>query len=90
MKVPVTPRRVLSLDGQLAAQGALRHYSCGANLAWVAWTGSVEPLHNLLQSQGLSGLAILGESEQPLLGVHTGDAFAQRVKKALDPNNKFG
>jgi glycolate oxidase FAD binding subunit len=90
VKVPVTPRRVLSLDEQLAAQGALRHYSCGANLAWVAWPGSVEPLHNLLQSQGLSGLAILGQSEQTLLGLRTGEAFAGRVKKALDPNNKFG
>jgi glycolate oxidase FAD binding subunit len=90
VKVPVTPRRVLSLDEQLAAQGAVRHYSCGANLAWVAWTGSVEPLHNLLQSQGLSGLAILGQSERPLLGVRTGEAFALRVKQALDPGGKFG
>jgi glycolate oxidase FAD binding subunit len=90
VKVPVTPRRVMSLDKALAAQGAGRRYSCGANLVWVGWTGSIEPLHHLLQSQGLSGLAILGMADQPLLGLRTGDAFVQRVKKALDPDGRFG
>ena len=90
VKVPLTPRGVLSLDEQLATQGAQRRYSSGANLAWVAWPGSTEPFHRLLQAQGLSGLAILGRSDQLLLGVRVGDAFAKRVKKALDPNGKFG
>jgi hypothetical protein len=80
----------LSLDEQLAAQGAQRRYSSGANLAWVAWPGPTEPFHHLLETHGLSGLAILGRADQPLLGVRVGDAFAQRVKKALDPYSKFG
>jgi glycolate oxidase FAD binding subunit len=90
VKVPLTPRRLLGLDEQLAAQGAQRRYSSGANLAWVGWPGPIEPLHRLLQAQGLSGLAVLGRVEQPLLGVRVGDTFAQRVKKALDPEGKFG
>ncbi len=90
VKVPLTPRRVLSLDEQLAVQGAQRRYSSGANLAWVAWPGPIEPLHDLLQAQALSGLAVLGYVDQPLLGVRVGDTFAQRVKKALDPDGKFG
>jgi glycolate oxidase FAD binding subunit len=90
VKVPLTPRRVLNLDEQLAAQGAQRRYSSGANLAWVAWPGPTEPFHHLLETHGLSGLAILGRADQPLLGVRVGDAFAQRVKKALDPYSKFG
>lgn len=90
VKVPLTPRRVPGLDEQLAAQGAQRRYGSGANLAWVGWPRPIEPLHRLLQAQGLSGLTILGRLEQPLLGVRVGDSFAQRVKKALDPDDKFG
>jgi len=90
VKVPLTPRRLPGLDEQLAARGAQRRYSSGANLAWVGWLGLIEPLHRLLEAQGLSGLAVLGHADQPLLGVRVGDIFAQRVKKALDPNDKFG
>jgi glycolate oxidase FAD binding subunit len=90
VKVPLTPRRVPGLDEQLAEQGAQRRYSSGANLAWVGWPGPLEPLHRLLQAQGLSGLTVLGRAGQPLLGVRVGDTFAQRVKKALDPDGKFG
>jgi len=90
VKVPLTPRRVPALDEQLAAQGAQRRYSSGANLAWVGWPGPIEPLHRLLQGQDLSGLAVLGHADQSLLGARVGETFAQRVKKALDPENKFG
>jgi glycolate dehydrogenase FAD-binding subunit len=90
VKVPLTPRRVPGLDEQLAAQGAQRRYSSGANLAWVGWSGPIEPLHRLLQAQGLSGMAVLGRAEQPLLGVRVGEVFARRVKRALDPEDKFG
>jgi glycolate oxidase FAD binding subunit len=90
VKVPLTPRRLHGLDEQLATQGAHRRYSSGANLAWVGWPGPIEPLHSLLQAQGLSGLAVLGRADQPLLGVRVGETFAQRVKKALDPEGKFG
>jgi len=90
VKAPLTPRRVLPLDEQLAAYGALRRYSAGANLAWIAWPGPIESLHALLKEKALSGLAVFGSLGQPTLGVTVGDAFARRVKSALDPQGKFG
>ena len=90
VKVPLTSQRVPPLDEWLADHGALRRYSAGGNLAWIAWQGSIEPLHALLQEQGFSGLAILGSVDQPFLGKRVGDAFARRVKNALDPQGKFG
>ena len=89
VKVPLTPRCVLPLDERLTASGAQRRYSVGANLAWIAWPGPILPLHDLLASQGLSGLAVLGRAEKPFVGVSVGEPFARRVKQALDPLGKF-
>jgi hypothetical protein len=89
VKVPVTPRRVTPLDSPLTLQGALRRYNVGGNVAWVAWPGPPSEIHNVLAEQGLSGLVLLGPVDQPFIGVSTGEAFAQRVKNALDPKNKF-
>ncbi len=89
VKIPLTPRRVLPLERELQAQGAMRRYSIGANLAWVAWPTHEERLDEILKGLGLSGLVILGQSQRCLLGVHSGEAFAQRVRQALDPLGKF-
>jgi glycolate oxidase FAD binding subunit len=89
VKVPLTPSRLLSLDRRLAQQGATRRYSAGANLAWVAWPGSLQTLDEILAGENLSGLAVLGETGQPWIGMRGGSSFAQRVRKALDPFHKF-
>jgi hypothetical protein len=89
VKVPLTPRRLLALDTGLAAAGALRHYSAGANQAWVAWPGEIPALDALLTSLELSGLLLRGAAHKPQLGVHLGDGFARRVKQALDPQGIF-
>ena len=89
VKVPLTPKRLPQLDDRLEASGALRHYSVGANLAWVAWPGAVNQLDTLLASQQLSGLLLSGAVAPPQLGVRSGEQFARRVKQALDPGGKF-
>ncbi len=89
VKVPVTPRKVLPLDERLAQNGAQRRYSVGANLAWIAWPGDLSGLDEVLISQGLAGLVVLGTPGQPLIGAGTGMVFADRVKRALDPMGKF-
>lgn len=89
VKVPVTPRRVVALDKQLAAHGAARRYSAGANLAWVAWPGDSSTLDHMLEEQGLSALAVLGANGQVRLGRQVGAAFEARVKQALDPAGKW-
>jgi glycolate oxidase FAD binding subunit len=89
VKVPLTPKRVLALDGELMANGARRVYSVGANLAWVAWQGDLDTLDAILTMQELSGLVILGAAVKPRLGLRNGDSFARRIKQALDPQGKF-
>jgi glycolate oxidase FAD binding subunit len=89
VKVPITPRRLPGLDEGLAAAGAIRHYSVGANLAWVAWPGEINALDSLLARLDLSALLLRGAAQNPLLGVRSGDGFARRVKQALDPQGIF-
>jgi glycolate oxidase FAD binding subunit len=89
VKVPLTPRRLLVLDEALAAAGAVRHYSVGANLAWVAWPGEIPALDSLLAHLEFSALLVRGAAHNPLLGVRSGEAFARRVKQALDPHGVF-
>jgi len=89
VKVPLTPRRVETLDQQLAKHKALRRYSVGANLCWVAWSKPAETLDEILKDMSLSGLVLFGSDKQPQLGIWTGEIFAQRVKKALDPQQRW-
>lgn len=98
VKVPLTPKRVLPLEAELAAIRAPRVYSAGANLVWVAWPETVAgseasygiaALDAILVKLGLGGLVVLGESGQGRIGARAGESFARRVKQALDPEGKF-
>ncbi len=88
-KVPLTPRRLPVLDEKLAAAGAVRHYSVGANQACIAWPGEVSKLDGILVGLDLSGLLLRGAAQSPQLGVRSGVGFARRVKQALDPHGIF-
>ncbi len=90
VKVPTTPRRLLDLEARLARAGALRRYSVGGNVAWVAWPLDLSALQRILVDLGLSGLCVLGPPQGGILGEWMGEAFARRVKQALDPEGKFG
>ncbi|MDR7416996.1 MAG: FAD-binding protein [Armatimonadota bacterium] len=90
VKVPVTPRRLAGLEERLARAGALRRYSVGGNCAWVAWPLDLALLHRTLVELGLAGLCVLGPPGRPVLGEWGGEAFARRVRQALDPQGKFG
>jgi glycolate oxidase FAD binding subunit len=89
VKVPVTPKKILEFDQELDSSGALRRYSVGGNLAWVAWTGPIERLHQLLYSRSLAGLVVLGSTPKPVLGTRVGQAFADKIKTALDPRGRW-
>jgi glycolate oxidase FAD binding subunit len=93
VKVPVVPARVAALEAELAPMAAERRYSAGAQVAWVAWPAPPADLDRVLTAQGLSGLMILGEPAAggPLLGVpRSNQAFARRVRMALDTAGRFG
>lgn len=85
VKVPLTWRRVSKLDKILEQAGAVRRYSVGANLVWVAWPGALEVLDSFLSQLDLSGLVLLRDEPASHIGSHRGESFARRVKQALDP-----
>lgn len=89
IKVPTTPRKVIDLDKRLADHAGPRRYCVGGNLSWLAWSDDLSELHQLLGDLGMSGLVVLGNAEEPMIGMRTGQHFAQRIKAALDPDARF-
>jgi glycolate oxidase FAD binding subunit len=94
VKIPLTPKRIPTLEAQLKGVAARRRYSAGGNLVWLAWPVSVADqwavkLDTLLAGLDLSGLVLLGPPGVTRLGVNPGAPFARRVKQALDPGARF-
>jgi glycolate oxidase FAD binding subunit len=77
-KMPITPERIKELEMHLAESNSARRYSVGGNVAYVA---------AVLEHPSLNGIGLLGDAQpsQP----KTQHAFAQRIKQALDPHDKF-
>lgn len=89
VKVPLSPARVPAFDAALPA-GALRRYSAGGNAGWVALPSEqLAGFETTLNQQGLAGVLVFGPPGRPLLGQRAGEAFARRVKSALDPEGRF-
>lgn len=89
VKVATSIGKVAQLESALMAQGVTRRYAVGGNLLWLAWSTPIQTLDGWLNQQGLSGLVVRGESAKPLLGVQQRQAFTQRIKAALDPQQRF-
>jgi len=87
VKVPITSARIPALDEAL--HDLPRRYSVGGNVAWIATTDTAA-LDVVLKAQGLSGLILISASSDPRIGKREANAFAERVKRAMDPLNKFG
>jgi len=86
LKVPITPSRIPALDGALG--DLQRHYSVGGNVAWIAAPPD-HALDALLSSLKLSGVVLRNGTGALHIGTRARNAFADRVKRALDPLNKF-
>ncbi len=89
VKVPLTPKSVPDLDIFLKQNQAVRRYSVGANVAWIAWSKPLGILDQQLKDSKLVGLVILGIADQIHLGDWDSGSFYQRIKKALDPIGKW-
>lgn len=89
IKVPLNPGQVLSLEKTLAAYGVTRHYSVGANVAYLSWSASEDTLSQLLGGMQLSGLVLRGAFSQPIIGKQPDWTFASRILQVLDPQGKF-
>lgn len=88
IKAPITPKRIPAFE-QALSMNSIRRYSGGGQVAWIATPDQPARLDQVLCDQGLSGLVLIGQVDQPRLGVRVGDSFARRVKGALDPNQRF-
>lgn len=91
VKVALVPKQVPELESRLEPREVQRRYGAGANVCWLAWPGArpVQELDELLRSLDVAGVFITGSPAKPMVGVHRGGAFAQRVKAALDPTGRF-
>ncbi len=89
VKVPLTPKHIAAVEGRLSATPAVRRYSAGGNVAWIATPDSPPALDEVLSSLALSGLVIFGPPGYARIGARTGQAFEQRVKSVFDPRQKF-
>jgi hypothetical protein len=87
VKAPLTPARIPALDAALG--NVPRRYSVGGNVAWIA-TDDVAALDVTLKQMDLQGLIMLNTTGDPRIGQREANAFAARVRKALDPQGKFG
>ncbi len=91
IKIPMTLSKMEKFDQAMESAGLERRYSSGACLAWVGGKDS-EQLPSIdvkLDDLDLSGLVLRGEVDYPILGVCSGFGFLQRIKTALDPDNRF-
>jgi glycolate oxidase FAD binding subunit len=89
VKTPTNLRTLPALEAALTAAGAIWRCSAGGNVTWIAWPGELAALDDLLTRLSLSGLVALGNPASPLIGAQTGGLFLRRIKRALDPQNKF-
>ena len=85
-KVALSPRQIPAFDARVT--GWRRRYSVGGSVAWLAGD-DVDALDADLKDLGLRGLAIEGAVEKPVLGKPLERILADRVKRVLDPQNKF-
>lgn len=91
IKVPLTPRLISDMEAAILAldPGALRRYSGGGQVAWVATNAPVPAFDTALRTLGLSGLVVLGPGAKVRLGVTNGRPFEERVRLAMNENGRF-
>lgn len=89
LKTPVTLATIPVLEQVLSAAGAQRRYIGGGALAWIAWPGDLAQLDAYLTQLQLSGLVLRGAAAWPFVGARSGASLAARVKRVLDPDNRF-
>ncbi|RME81364.1 MAG: FAD-binding protein [Caldilineae bacterium] len=85
-KVPLNPACLPALDERISHTH--RRYMAAGNLAWIAGD-DVATLEHALNDLGLTGLQLLGRSEQLIIGTGLAYPVLRRVKQVLDPDGKF-
>jgi glycolate oxidase FAD binding subunit len=90
VRVPLTAGMLAGLDAVLEGAGARRRYAVGGNVAFIAWTGSIDRLSTTLETLGLTGQVLTGPAGRGLIGTVQPSEFERRVRMVMDPDGRFG
>ena len=89
MKVPMTTSRIADLEENLKSIPYRTRYCAGGSLAWLAWSGPLDPLDSALAHLGLTGLVLRGNGDSARPGRRQDRIFSERIRNALDPDGRF-
>ena len=91
LKMPISPPRISEIENLLNNRSAMRRYGAGGRVAWVGLPNSesVVAFGEDLKTLGFSALVFLGENVSPLIGAYPGRFFLNRIKSAIDPDDRF-
>ena len=89
MKVPMTTSRIADLEENLKSIPYRTRYCAGGSLAWLAWSGPLDPLDSALAHLGLTGLVLRGNGDIARPGRRQDRVFSERIRNALDPDGRF-
>lgn len=93
LRIHTVPSMLESLEALLGTLGARRHYSVAGNVAWVALerVPDWDQLARRLGALGAPTMVLRGAPPgRCWLVTPPGEAFARRVKQAVDPDGRFG
>ena len=89
MKVPMTTSRIVELEENLRSVPFRTRYCAGGSLAWLAWSGPLDPVDRALAHLDLTGLVIRGNGDTARPGRTQDQVFSMRIRGALDPDGRF-
>jgi glycolate oxidase FAD binding subunit len=91
VRVAVRPRLMPRLLRTIAGAGARARASLGGNVAWIEWPADspIDVLHGILGPLDCAGLVLAGSDGPPLIGRPGEGPFAERIRRALDPDRRF-
>lgn len=89
VKVALTPKSLLALEGLISDKPFLRRYVAGGQMAWIAMDDPPRSFETILLELGLTGLTLIGPPGFPHLGEIPGKYLLRKVKDTLDPAYRF-
>ena len=88
VKIPLTPALVLRVAA-LRRDPARIRFSGAGTLAWIAWEDDLTVLSQQLTTLGARGVCVRGPAAGLRLGTAIANDFEERVRRVLDPRNRF-
>jgi glycolate dehydrogenase FAD-binding subunit len=88
VKVPLTPAQIERVAA-LGPDPTRIRFSSAGSVAWIAWEDELQRLSTELARLDLKGVCVCGAFAGTRLGAFAANAFEDRVRRVLDPQNRF-